>query len=336
MTIILLIAGFVLSVILTAMSMALRSLSVSHLRYWSRKGDPVSKKLYPLKARGSATLLTIEIFRSIAISGTIILLAYNTWGGFAWLLGSVVLFLIFIVLVELYLIPVGTRILAACSGFLLWLSHALNFITNPLGKTFDRFIDEQPVTLTRTELVHMLGAVTPGDTDLSADELRIIKHSLGFGEKKVHDIMTPRSVLSTVKEDDVLSPLLLDELHKTGHSRFPVLTGEEERAVGLLYVKDLLDVKASTRVSEIMHSPVHYVNEERELDHVLQAFIKTKQHLFLVVNEFAEITGLITIEDVVEQVLGKPIVDEFDKYDSMREVADARAKVVKKQIKMVK
>lgn len=336
MTTLLLLIGFIVSLLLTAMSMSLRSLSLPHLRYWARKGDETSKKLYPLKARGSAALITIEIFRALAVSGTLILFGSLLWGGFAWLIGAVVLFLIFIVLVELYLIPLGTRLLASCSYALLWLSQALSFITNPLGRAFDRFLEDQPVTLTRSELIHMLGAVTVGDTDLSADELRIVQNALGFGEKSVNDIMTPKSVMSIVKEDDVLSPVLLDELHKTGHSRFPVLSREEDRAVGLLYLKDLLEAKSSARVSEVMHKPIHYVNQERELDHVLQAFLKTKQHLFIVVNEFAEITGLITIEDVVEQVLGRPIIDEFDKYEHMREVADARAKIVRKQIKMVK
>lgn len=317
------------------MSLALRSLSVSHLRYWARKGDSTSKALYPLKARGSAVILTIELFRALFISGTLVLLAYSFWGLVAWLLGATAFFFVFIVLGELYLKPLGTKLLAATSYSLLWVSQALSFIMLPLGRSLDKFIEDQPVTLTRSELTHMLGAVSVGDTDLSADELRIIKHSLSFGEKSVHDIMTPRSVISLVKEDNVLSPVLLDELHKSGHSRFPVLASEDERAVGLLYIKDLMDIKASTRVSQVMHKPVHYVNEDRELDHVLQAFLKTKQHMFLVVNAFAEITGLVTIEDVVEQVLGKPIIDEFDKYDSMREVADAKAKIVRKQIKMV-
>lgn len=334
--ILLLLVSVTLSVLLTAMSLSLKSLSTDHLRYWSRKGDVVSKKLYPLKARGSAVLLTIELFRSLAISGSLVLLAYVLWGGLAWLLGAAVLFVAFIVLGELYLRPVGTWLLAQTSTVLLFIAHQLKFVMLPLGRVFDRFIAELPVTITRSELAHMIGTVQVTDTDLSDEELRIVKHALTFGDKSVHDIMTPRSVIKNVREDDVLSPVLLDELHKSGHSRFPVFALDGEKAIGVLYIKDLVDVKSHSRVSELMHKPIHFVNEDRELDHVLQAFIRTKQHLFIVVNAFAEITGLVTIEDVVEQVLGKPIIDEFDKYDSMRDVAEARAKVVKKQMKMAK
>lgn len=332
---ILLIIGFILSVLLTAMSQSLRNMSTSQLRYWARKGDPVSNALYPLKARGSAVLLTIEIFRSIAISGSLVLLGLSMWGVFAWLVGAAVLFLVFIVLSELYLRPIGTRLLAMSSGTLLATAQVLKFITLPLGRVFDKFLAEQPVSLTRSELTHMIEAVQPSDTDLSADERRIIKHALGFGNKTVHDVMTPRSVIASVREDNVLSPVLLDELHKSGHSRFPVFAMADDTVVGILYTKDLLDAKTHAKVRELMHAPAHFVNENRELDHVLQAFIRTKQHLFLVVNEFAEVTGLVTIEDVVEQILGKPIIDEFDRYDSMRDVAEARAKIVRKQINVV-
>lgn len=325
----------VLSVAFTAMSLSLRSLSTSHLRYWARKGDKVSSALYPLKARGSAVLLCVELLRALSITGSLVLLSTQLWGVWAWLAGSAALFLVFVVLGELYLRQIGTWLLAYTSPVLMRLTHVLKFITLPLGRIFDSFLEDQPVTLTRSELSHMLSAVSPADTDLSAEELRIVKHALAFGEKSVHDVMTPRSVITSVREDDVLSPALLDELHKSGHSRFPVFNISGEGAVGLLYIKDLVDIRSHATVAEIMHKPIHFVNEERELDHVLQAFIRTKQHLFLVVNSFAEITGLVTIEDVVEQVLGKPIIDEFDRYDNMREVAEAKAKIVRKQVKMV-
>jgi CBS domain containing-hemolysin-like protein len=131
----------------------------------------------------------------------------------------------------------------------------------------------------------------------------------------------------------VLSPVLLDELHQSGHSRFPVYAeGGKETVVGLLYIRDLIELKAHTVVSEVMQKHVYFVHEDRELDHVLNAFIRTKHHLFIVVNAFAEITGVVTIEDVLEQIIGKPIVDEFDRYDDMREVAKQQARQVTKQL----
>ncbi len=331
----LIIVGLALSVLLTAMSIAFRSLSTPQLRYWARKGDEISKALYPLKSSGSSVLLTIEIFRALTLSGTLVMIGSQLWGLLSWFIGATIIFVISVVLGELYLKPVGIKILFRTSNWLLALSQLLSFITKPLGRVLDKYISEQPVMTTRSELSNMLNTVTPSNTDLSSDELRILKHSLEFGEKTVYDIMTPRSVVVSVKEDDVLSPVLLDELHKSGHSRFPVLPTDSDHKAGILYTKDLHDLKRHMVVGELMHKPVRYVNENRELDHVLQAFIRTKQHMFLVVNEFAEVTGLVTIEDVVEQVLGKPIVDEFDKYDSMRDVADAKAKIIRKQIKMV-
>jgi CBS domain containing-hemolysin-like protein len=68
------------------------------------------------------------------------------------------------------------------------------------------------------------------------------------------------------------------------------------------------------------------VHEDFTLYQALQAFLKTKHHLFLVVNSFEELVGILTIEDVLEQMIGKPIVDEFDRYDDLRAVAAAAAK----------
>ncbi len=75
-----------------------------------------------------------------------------------------------------------------------------------------------------------------------------------------------------------------------------------------------------------MSRKLTYVHEDFTLMRVLQAFLKTKRHLFLVVNSFEELVGIITIEDVLEQMIGRPIVDEFDKYDDLRAVAAAAAK----------
>jgi magnesium and cobalt transporter len=117
----------------------------------------------------------------------------------------------------------------------------------------------------------------------------------------------------------------MGELHASGHSRFPVYEVKKDNIVGVLYLHDLVATKRSGTVSNIMRRKVTYVHEDFTLYQTLQAFIKTKQHLFIVVNSFEEYVGIITIEDVLERVIGKLIVDEFDRYDDLRAVAAAAA-----------
>lgn len=164
------------------------------------------------------------------------------------------------------------------------------------------------------------------DNRIDKAELAIAKHALTFGDKLIRDVMIPMRVVKTVKATDTVGPILMAELHKSGFSRFPVTGEKKTEIVGTLFLRDLVAAKAGGAVSGLMNKKVYYVNEEKPLQHVLDAFLKTKHHLFVVVNEFEEIAGIITIEDILEQVLGRQIVDEFDKFDDMRAVAALEAK----------
>lgn len=161
---------------------------------------------------------------------------------------------------------------------------------------------------------------------LDKDEKLLIKQALVYQDVLVRDIMIPRSVLTTVEEDDTIGPLLLDRLHKSGHSRFPVIHEDLDHVVGVLYMHELvpLDPKAK-KVSDAMSRKVYYVHQDKKLDHVLQAFLRTKHHLFMVVNEFEEVMGVVSIEDVLETIIGRKIVDEFDQYEDLRAVAKLAA-----------
>jgi magnesium and cobalt transporter len=121
---------------------------------------------------------------------------------------------------------------------------------------------------------------------------------------------------------------VLDELHKTGHSRFPVIDTDIDHIVGVLHIKDLLRVgaKDSETAEQAMEKRVFYINQEQTLDHALAAFIKTRHHLFVVVNGYRETAGVLTLEDVMEALLGREIVDEFDLHDDLRAVAARSAK----------
>jgi len=164
-----------------------------------------------------------------------------------------------------------------------------------------------------------------GDSRISASEVELLQHALTFGDKFVSGALVPMRVVKLVAAADVIGPVLMDELSKSGHSRFPVYDEKRDHIVGILYLHDLVSAKHSGTVAEIMSHKLTYVHEDFTLYQALQAFLKTKRHLFLVVNSFEELVGILTIEDVLEQIIGKPIVDEFDKYDDLRAVAAAAA-----------
>jgi len=195
----------------------------------------------------------------------------------------------------------------------------------PVIFKFLRSVTSRPIQAkqldSREELQHMLdqsGAL------LTPDEKKLMIHSMQFGSRQVSEVMTPRGVIDSVKATEMLGPLVLDGLHKTGHSRFPVIDGDIDHVVGMLYVQNLLtlDSKASTTIaSKAMEQRVFYIKEDQTLQHALAAFIRTHHHLFVVVNEFRETVGLLSLEDVMEALLGHKIIDEFDAHDDLRAVA---------------
>lgn len=172
----------------------------------------------------------------------------------------------------------------------------------------------------RQELQHL---VDESVGVLSADEKTLIVHSLSFGDQLVNSIMTPKSMIDSIKNSEFLGPLTLDELHKTGHSRLPVIKGDIDHVIGILNLQSLLalDIKRSTTAEKAMGPKVFYIHQNQSLQHALAAFLRTKHQLFVVVNEFRETVGLLSLEDVIEALLGRKIVDEFDAHDNLRQVA---------------
>lgn len=159
---------------------------------------------------------------------------------------------------------------------------------------------------------------------LKSDEQKLILHGLTFPEKLVSEIMTPRGMIDSISKKELLGPLVLDDLHKTGHSRFPVTDGDIDHVVGVLHIQDLLTLdsgKRSSTAEKTMSSRVFYIREDQPLDHALAAFLRTHHHLFIVINEFRETVGIVSLEDVIEALLGRKIIDEFDTHEDLRTVA---------------
>jgi len=161
---------------------------------------------------------------------------------------------------------------------------------------------------------------------LSKNEKQLILNGLKFEKRQVKEIMTPKSVIDSIDQDEVLGPLVLDDLHKTGHSRFPVTDGDIDHVVGILYIRDLLKIdgskKKTPKVKQVMDENVCFIREDHDLKQALVAFLKTQKLLFVVINEFRETVGVLSLEDVLEALLGKKINDEFEKHSNLRAVAE--------------
>jgi CBS domain containing-hemolysin-like protein len=168
------------------------------------------------------------------------------------------------------------------------------------------------------ELIDRSGAVL---TDI---ERKVIVNALDFNDKPVSTIMTPKSVIDFIKKGEFLGPLVLDELHSLGHSRLPVINGDLDHVVGVLYLRDMmsLDIRNSVTAEKAMDKHVYYIREDQTLEHALAAFLKNRHHMFIVINKQRETVGLLTIEDTIEALLGRRIVDEDDNHADLRSVAE--------------
>jgi len=210
-----------------------------------------------------------------------------------------------------------TRLLGRFEPQFLRLAETLRGLLTPLVSL--RGMTSSQAFYSKEELSEL---IANDSSILSADEKKLLQQGLKFESVKIGDVMTPRSVIDTVEVNETLGPVVLDRLHKTGHSRFPVIDRDLDHVVGMLFLHDLvpLDPKLK-RARDGMSHKVYYVHQDRNLEHALHAFLRTKHHLFIVVNDFSEVVGLVTIEDCLEQILGRKIVDEFDAYDDLRAVA---------------
>jgi len=159
---------------------------------------------------------------------------------------------------------------------------------------------------------------------LSENEKTLIVSGLSFADQSVESVMTPKSMIKTVKSTEFLGPLVLSEIHELGHSRLPVIAADIDHVVGILHLNDLLslDVKRSVTAEKAMEPKVFYIRHDDSLEHALAAFIESRHHLFIVINEYRETVGLLTLEDVMEALIGRQIIDEDDNHEDLRSVAE--------------
>lgn len=147
---------------------------------------------------------------------------------------------------------------------------------------------------------------------LPGETVGMLQGVLEFGELRVRDIMVPRSQINFIYHEDDFNAILA-RIIATEHSRYPVVDEDRDDLVGVLLAKDLLKYRGREvdfKIDDIIR-PALIVPESQRLDRLLSEFRKTRNHMAVVIDEYAGISGLITFEDVLEQIVGE-IDDEHD------------------------
>ena len=303
---------------------------VRELKRRAQKGDEVASLLYRAASYGVGVWVILGVVGLLSLYFAFVLLVTSVT---VWLavpiLIIIAIFGFFMVQSRGGLHNTAFWLAARVSPALAWTTERLHPALDAIGRGIRHLL---PVRVhsgmyEKEDLAKLLEQQkTQSDNRIDNGEIDLLIHALQFGDKTVSDALVPKRVVKSVSAGDAIGPVLMGELHATGHSRFPVYDGGKEHIVGTLYLHDLVDTKVTGAVRDIMSKKVVYVHEDFTLYQTLQAFIKTKKHLFIVVNEFEEYVGIITIGDVLERVIGKLIIDEFDQYDDLRAVAAAAAK----------
>ena len=187
-----------------------------------------------------------------------------------------------------------------------------------------------------SEELQTIAALSRESGEIAQDEETVIANILQLKDKMVRYAMTPRTVTFSLKQDLTVADAMKMVNRLSSHSRIPIFDTEPNNVTGIVMRKDILQAAAEGKdnVSLIEFlNPAHFVPETAPLNRVLIDFFDRQQHLFVVVDEYGSMTGIISMEDVIEEIVGREIIDESDKAQDMRELARKRNLVSLKQLK---
>ncbi|WP_010521595.1 gliding motility-associated protein GldE [Aquimarina agarivorans] len=192
------------------------------------------------------------------------------------------------------------------------LNRMLFFINSPMHyvtlKIHNQFADQK----SDISVGHLSQALeVASDTDTSSDEKRILQGIVSFGNTDVKQVMCPRLDLFSLPSDETFERVV-SAIAEEGFSRVPVFEGSLDKVVGVLHVKDLLSHlnKKKFNWMQLVRKPM-FVPENKKLDDILTEFQEKKNHLAIVVDEYGGTSGLVTMDDIISEIVGD-ISDEYD------------------------
>lgn len=302
-----------LSAIFSGLNIGLMMVRPEELERKARQGDEVAKKVYRYRKNGNYLLICVLLGNVSVIS--ILTLALDSFAG--GVIAGVATTLLVTMFGEILPQSLFSRRGYRLTRHFFWLLDFMFVILWPIAypgaKILNRLVGaELPILYTHEELTHMIQDQAKHElSKIDHDESRIISGALEFSHKTARDIATSLDDLTAVDLDDDIDASLISKIKREGHSRLPVVNTDGEY-VGILYIKDILGRDLPTPVSHVYRDKLYDIPAEARLDTALSRFIQTKSHLFLVTDNDEKVVGVLTLEDVIEEIIKREIEDEFD------------------------
>ena len=306
------------SAICSGLNVSLLSLDIADLRRQAKLGSKAAKKVLPLRKNSYLSVAAIVLSNVGAVSANSLVLGQYVSGLIAGLVST----LLIVVFAEVFPQALFTRrALKFCSIFAPLLRMMI-LVTYPVSKPLQILMDrlfgkgQERGLQTRRELGLMITEhLGDNQSELDEDEVEIIRGALMLSEKRVRDIMTPIKKVYWLTPDTVVDSAKIDEIKMKSWSRIPVLNKARTECVGILLMKDLVDIDFDNHPLRVDELPLHYtpaVGSMTALDTMFRKFINARSHL-IPIEKDDWIVGIVTIEDLIEEILGHEIIDETDR-----------------------
>jgi len=327
-----LIICILLSAFFSATETAFTSLSRPKVSHMVDRRLPGSKLVKRLKEDPATLLSTVLIGNNIvnigaSVLATTIVLSITErmgWGGIGTAAGIATGVMTFFILVFGEITPktVAMRHAETIALFCAWPIFAISLILTPVAMFLAAFsrpliylfggrMPEGGPFVTEEE-IKMLIAAGAREGVIESEEKEMISSIFEFGETKVSEVMTPRPDIKAV-EDATPIEEVIKLILETGHSRIPVYEGNIDNIIGMVYAKDLLSCTREDSLRNYLRAAL-FIPESKRLDDLLHQMQAARTHVAIVVDEFGVTAGIVSMEDLVEEIVGE-IHDEFERLE---------------------
>jgi len=295
-----------------------------------KSGHPAAEHLQNLRSdieepiTAILTLNTIANTIGAAVAGAA---AAKLFGDENLILFSAIFTLTILLFSEILPKTIGVTYAYKLAPLITYPLRAMVFFLKPivwLCRSVTKMLPQKDGETISAEELQTIASLSRESGDLEENEERVISNIIDLKAKIVRDVMTPRTVTFSMEEEIKVSEAM-ELLKKLGsHSRIPIYRDEPNNVSGIVMLKDVLSAAANGEKDISLASfkiPAHFVPETAPLNRILIDFFDRRNHLFVVVDEYGTMTGVISLEDVIEEIVGREIIDETDNTKDMRELA---------------